>query len=800
MTTQTVSLDAHRETILGHLRAGRGYQFLTTVDGYLEAAADDAYVRLMAVREYLGLGLIPPAHDLLNDDAAGVESSAELLALREQVAALEGLPFSWGDFSPTFDANLTALSNRGVDVMLIRQTWSRSETEFQLFRDRHGVHQIRRRLNNRAWRWTPYLGNHRAVDDARPLPESIGKPMPGPFLFSGLGMGRFFERVYEATLDTFLGYSCALYIIEPDAAALSAFLHLHDWTTLLGDPRVFLFVGDNWRDQALAAWDADPDLPLPQEAITCPVVRNIPPPDAEGVVLEAAQRRERTGRASWDDLQRAYANKTIDDWAKRFDEALDKDGPPLRILAAVSCHTTFLQHSMRDAKRALEAVGHKCAVLTEPSDFAVTAPITFHKAIREYQPDLFLILDHIRPEFDGLIPDNLPILTWDQDLLPHVMTQTNLRKLARHDFVVGCSKVHCLKHGCDPKQILSARVPTCPEQFSGLDLTDEELARYTCDVSYVSHASQTPKQFHNQERAGYEDPRVVRLLDCMYEMVPDLLRTHRVMEGGVMCHVLAEGCRKVGISSIDADLEERLRSWYLWRLGDRLFRHEALEWVAAWARRTGRSFRIYGNGWDQHPTLRDFAAGPAQNGRELICIHRASRINLQLMPAGFIHQRSLDGLASGGFFLARLCPHDLRGKALRRLEERVRRLGIANVPDLLEHPDAELQELLRAAIGPWLRRMDHERYNLLHLIQANAELLSPDEAFEDFSSILFDSAEQFAGLAESFMSDEPRRQAVTDRMRRVVVENFSYQPTMSRFLREMASYLTSVATSKSDLR
>lgn len=800
MTTTTVNLNAHRETIVQHLRAGRVYQFLTAVDGFLEAAPQDGYIRLMAVREYLALGLFAPAHDLLRTYDPSGDASGEIAALRRRVEAMKGTPFAWDDRAEVFNANMLALQRRGIETESIRSAWRREATNLQLFRDRHDQFQIRRRVGGGNWRWTPYLGNHRAVDDARPMPETIGSLMPGPFLFSGLGMGRFFERVYEATLDTFLGYSCALYIVEPDAASLATILHLHDWTKLLADLRVFLFAGENWRHQALAAWETDPDLPLPQHAITSPVVRGCPPPDVEGAVLEAAQHRERVGQASWDDLRRRYEHRTVESWSKRFDEALRGEGPPLRILSAVSRHTTFLQHSLRDAKRALEALGHTCVVLTEPTNFAVTGPITFHNAIRDLDPDLFLILDHLRPEFDSLIPSNLPILTWDQDLLPHVMTQTNLRRLAGHDFLVTCSKIHCLKHGCDPRQVRSARVPTCPEQFSGPDLTPGETSRYACDVSYVSHASQTPKAFHETERAGYDDPRVVRLLDGMYEMVPDLLKTHRVMEGGVMSHVLAEGCRKVGIAALDPDLEERLRSWYLWRLGDRLFRHEALEWVATWARSTERTFRIYGNGWGKHPTLAEFAAGPANNGRELLCIHRASRINLQLMPAGFIHQRSLDGLAAGGFFLARLCPHDLRGKAMRRLDEKVHELGITSTRALLAHPDPELKELLQSYVGYWLGRMDHERYDLLQTIQSNAELVSPDEAFADFSSILFDSAADFETRAEGFLADTTQRAAIADRMRQAVLNNFSYPATMTHFLGQMAHYLRSAAANQSDPR
>ena len=46
------------------------------------------------------------------------------------------------------------------------------------------------------------------------------------------------------------------------------------------------------------------------------------------------------------------------------------------------------------------------------------------------------------------------------------------------------------------------------------------------------------------------------------------------------------------------------------------------------------------------------------------------------MPAGFVHQRALDGLAAGGFFLSRTAPSDVRGLLLRRLDNRIREFGI----------------------------------------------------------------------------------------------------------------------------
>jgi hypothetical protein len=226
-----------------------------------------------------------------------------------------------------------------------------------------------------------------------------------------------------------------------------------------------------------------------------------------------------------------------------------------------------------------------------------------------------------------------------------------------------------------------------------------------------------------------------------------------------------------------------------------MFRHEALEWVARWARCTGRSLRIYGNGWSTHPTLAEFAAGPADNGRELLCIYRASRINLQLMPAGFIHQRSLDGMAAGGFFLTRLCPHDLRGTTLRRLDASVRELGIATTDELLVSGDAGLQRLLRDYLGDSLTVVDHHKYDLLAQIRLNAELLYPDEVFPDFPGIVFDSADEFAATADRFLNDEPRRYDIARQMHNVVVERFNYRSTLDHFLRSMAAYLRQAALS-----
>ena len=791
----TLTIDAHRERMMRLLEGGNSYQFVMMAGAYLEVCPDDHYVRLMAVREYLKLGLVLPARELVEPEppdssgAAIVNLPAELTTIRGQLAAMHGGAIAWSRFQAQFEANLAALSDRGVDVATIQDGWAERQSCYQVFRDGHGVDQVRMGDGEGRWRWIPYLGDHRTVADSQPLPDDVGGNMPGPYLFEGIDLGWYFRRVYDATRDTFLGYSCALFVVEPDPALLAVVLHLHDWCDILADARLFLFVGDSCTDQLRRAWDEDLDLPWPQKSFSLSAFRPGCVPSASEVVSAAAGERERVFTESFKELEARYGPRDLRYWADRFDEALSGRGEPLRILAAVSIHTTFLQYSMRDARKAFEDLGHQCVVLTENTDYQITGPMTYHNAIRDFDPDLFFILDHVRPEFGNTIPANLPILTWDQDCLPHVFTKSNLDRIAGHDFIAGCSKPRFVAYGYDPGQYLNATVPTSPEQFGGDPLTGDERDRYVCDVSYVSHASQTPREFHEQERARYKDAGLVELLDVMYRMMPAMLAKHRVAYGALFAELMPEASSRCGVEIRDQELRTHLREWYLWRLGDRMFRHEALEWVARWARQTGRSFRIYGNGWDRHPTLAPFAVGPAQNGRELLCIHRASRINLQLMPAGFLHQRAMDGLAGGGFFMARATPADTTGRTLRPLVTRIRELRITTTPQLIESTDEVLQGLLGSFVGEWLRRVDEYKDDVLSYISIWADVEHPDEAFPRLTEILFDSEQEFVIKAERFLADEATRTAAAGEMRQVVVDRFSYRQAMDRFLRTMGGYL-----------
>ena len=72
-----------------------------------------------------------------------------------------------------------------------------------------------------------------------------------------------------------------------------------------------------------------------------------------------------------------------------------------------------------------------------------------------------------------------------------------------------------------------------------------------------------------------------------------------------------------------------LLDFFLQRINNALFRHQALHWIAD----LGLNLRLYGKGWEKHPRFGRFARGPADNETQIGAIYRASRINLQVNQA-----------------------------------------------------------------------------------------------------------------------------------------------------------------------
>ncbi|MEI8196153.1 MAG: glycosyltransferase, partial [Phycisphaerae bacterium] len=321
-------------------------------------------------------------------------------------------------------------------------------------------------------------------------------------------------------------------------------------------------------------------------------------------------------------------------------------------------------------------------------------------------------------------------------------------------------------------------------------LTSDEHTRYDCDISFVSNASDTPETLRNTRS---DILRNTPDLQQVYNLASErLLESHRAGSGIHWHYASLQTLIDEALAATGRKLNQPQRREIHLQLGvlaDRCFRHDGLNWAHQFCQATGRKLRIYGAGWEKHPVFAPYAAGPAAFGHEMNCIYQASRINLQMIETGFLHSRALDGLAAGGFFLARYTIFD--GRNDRELAARRR---IAEF--LRQHPLRTYAEV-RAALSPSLREdWDYlqtlqyqpegeqviSELSMLRLLELYPDFPGTREALPGFAEILFHDAASFAAQAQRYLNDEPARIRLRDQMRQAVLEHYSYDARWRQFL------------------
>lgn len=799
----TLSIDVLARLAQAAMRAGDWYALARALPILIESEPQEktwisAYVRLL-----MELGLSAAAREViaaLSDAVQPPDGGTDLRSVAQTSCGQADGRIAWSSRRRRFEANLAVLRRRDESAAKsVADEWTRRGDALELHLARDGNVQVKPR--GAVWPppWLPSLDNHRdqAESDAR-----LERPAfpPPPFIFAGVGLGWEFIRAWKQTRQVFLNASSTIYVIEPRGDLLAVAMHIHDLREQLADPRVQWLIGSDAVEKFRALLDGDSAWPLTDRVIPLSLDAETSPDAIRKVIADVAVRRQRRATQLHDDIRRRYDGRDAAYWASRFASAIDesgraigRDGPraedglqsapsaPLRILGVTSRHTTFLQHSMRDCLKALESLGHQTRLVIEPSDHQPLDAVTTLLAQLDFEPDAVLLLSRMRYEMTAFVHPSIPSLTWDQDALPWVFDPGRSPKLEWNDFLMGFSAdVGRRRFGWPAHRCTWCAMAGSPDTYSAEPLPAEELAPYRCDVSYVSHASATVEQ----ERVAVETWLPTEKLRSIYRrLVGDFIESWQA--GGPFPSPvrapLLDFCRREGVHLSRDEAQCLVQAFQ--RVGDRAFRHVALEWVADWADRTGRSFHLYGNGWERHPRLARFARGPTRNGHELRRVYQASSINLQLMGFGFLHQRALDGLMAGGFFLSRRCAADDHGPAARELAELLERHGIDSWEELSSRVAPDVAQRIADLMSAlhWDPRVLHE-YSVEQALAAARAPFAP-EIIPGFDAITFDSPASFAERVEYFLAKPDQRKQLATAMRTVVVERFSYQARMSRMLR-----------------
>ncbi|MCP4246954.1 MAG: hypothetical protein GY778_07880, partial [bacterium] len=88
---------------------------------------------------------------------------------------------------------------------------------------------------------------------------------------------------------------------------------------------------------------------------------------------------------------------------------------------------------------------------------------------------------------------------------------------------------------------------------------------------------------------------------------------------------------------------------------------------------------------------------------------------------------------------------------------------------------------------------DDQTEDLYHFLRVDAGWTYAADAFPRIGELSFNDAASFARAADRFVADPDERRAVADPMRSVVVDRFSYEATLRRFLHYAGEYFAALA-------
>lgn len=513
------------------------------------------------------------------------------------------------------------------------------------------------------------------------------------------------------------GYETPIYIVGPETSITAGLAPIG---------RLRIFTGDRAAEDFLADRREAITLSLPRyivqgSAAAGAWVQKLS--DGLAELSHHQQALDATLRTRLTDKARA---RGMAHWHTRFG-AISARRSHARVLILTSRYSTFVRHAAEDLAEALRDQGHDAQVLMEPTPHATLTSCHYLDQIDRFDPDIIVGINYPRSSLGSALPEGWPYICWIQDAMPHLFTGS--ARATPLDFIIGHAYAGTLeRQGYTADRVLAHAVPVSEAKFHARPASQDQARRLACDIAYVSHRSETPEAFHARflKESGMAGPAAQALEHCRATVVDAVSRWATQPSGSELTPAaehLASSLGKTG----DARVIDLLRHQYVLPLAEQLLRHETLAWAAHIARDTGLTLRIFGKGWDKHPTLAEFAAGPLTHGDDLRACYQGAACHLHASPLGVNHQRIYECAMSGGVALCRrsweeLYHHDWvesRSFVLKKLEPDLWRNNprwplhhIANHPRLMRL--IRDRQRMIAKPGGW----DHE---FMHGLYAHVE-------------------------------------------------------------------------------
>lgn len=753
-----------------------------TVEERLRQGADSRDLRIAGTLAYAMLGLRSRAAELLDHPA--VEDAARA-ALGLQIPRTESR-IPWNRLAGQFRDNLAVFHQRTGLGPALESAWRSASRHLQLHRLAHGAWQVLHRESG-GLAWLPgaeSLSPDAAADELRARWRGH---LVRPILVNGLGLGIMPMAVIGASRGTFLNFSPRVYLLEPWLPAWAVVLHLHDWRELLNDERVTCLAGEDAIRRLESKLDDDHCETMVQ------IAGGAWPGAASAAVVQekidlATARRETRRRERKERVDSIVLRDHSIKIARIL--AASRGAARLRVLGITSRFTTVLQHTMRDLLAAFEAAGHETRVLMEADDNSYFSPIALLDEVERFEPDLLITIDHLRAEYPHAIPAILPMLVWVQDALPNLFCAEAGAKIDRYEFVFGMGYSPLTREFGYPAD----RFYPCVTPPRSAPAPTQALPEASCDVMYLSNVSESPEEAHTRFRGHLEGPTLV-LADRLFDMLERVFAEGRI-GGGFQCAELVDALnplliQRPGNAPLRRALIDHART-----LLDRHMRRCVVNDLADWADARGRRLYLYGRGWASIPRLAPYARGVVEPGVAMAQVWRSATVCMHAGLNSALHQRILDGVTAGAFFLIQESVWetrvDIAARMLRIADSQHGRLpvrlGMADLNDICA--DEVRQFLERVCLNPAIGvEITHELYDNLRMAIDERRPPLAGLLWPDLPRIVFHGREQLWQRLDWAVSNPQERGEIAARMQLALGETISYAKLVRDLLRFVAAGL-----------
>ena len=717
-----------RSALLALRHAGERYRFLDLAYRYLAAIDVDPQMTLEVLKALVEIGLGGPARELLNQRRDLASAGIDPDELRKSLSSVPTGRVPWEELHDQFEANLPLLFRGRPHLVPHERDLGYALRTVQLFRSTDGLLHLSRRETGRLRSWLPHFTDHADANAGKPDAADLREAV----LSVGFQLNDIVEHVHAATVARENNQQIPLFLADTEWFRLAAWLHVADRRSIIGDPRVFIFAGPHAAAQYERCLRDHDDLEIPRVRIACYLT------DEACRSFDEAGRRARQDRecrcaAVTKRLRERSAGRDQAYWAKRL-------RPGARVLGFTSQFTTMLQYSMRDIGDALQEQGYEFRMVMEAAPHRQANALTAAKEVEAFDPDLVILLNHFRCELPAALI-GVPVLTWVQDPTDLVFSKQTGASIGPLDFVCGYYQERCVReYGYPESRFISTVLPVSTRTFHDGPADPARAADYECDIMYVGHLHADLDE-HCAKWRSKTPPEAHPLLDRIRDEVTAMHRDGRHLQ--YPRPLVERIVLDLGLALPDRQIEH-LSYFFAYRLFDILFRRQTLGWVARWAEQTGRVFRLYGRGWSRDSVLGKHAVGPIAHGEPLRCAYRCAKLVLQTLPAGFMHQRTFEGLASGSLVISRFVPESFARMSLEEFQQ--------TPPHSLPRSTAAI-------------------------------------TFPGLADLVFHDPSQLEHLCERFLTSDSYRNEVRSRMRDVVLREFTYTGVLAEIMGKIQSRL-----------